>query len=253
MYSAQAKVKEAELNLGYATIRSPVTGLASRSAAARGRLPERPVAGLEAHLRRGDRPDLGDLQRLAEPGCQAWREMAAEEAGRLSRRTSSTRSSSMLSDGTRYPHTGKINFADPSFSQDTGIVHGARRAAQPDERRCGPGMFVTAYVKGAMRPDAIVVPQLAVQQGSQRPPGLRRQRRRAARRCGRSWSATTSATTGHRRRRPACTAGDRVVVDGVLKVVPGTPVKIAAAGAAGGSRRRGGQAGSRGQPRRPKK
>ena len=31
VYSAQAKVKEAELNLGYTTIRSPVTGLTSRS------------------------------------------------------------------------------------------------------------------------------------------------------------------------------------------------------------------------------
>ncbi|MGH8698163.1 MAG: efflux RND transporter periplasmic adaptor subunit, partial [Burkholderiales bacterium] len=31
VYSAQAKVTEAELNLGYTTIRSPVTGLASRS------------------------------------------------------------------------------------------------------------------------------------------------------------------------------------------------------------------------------
>ncbi len=29
-----------------------------------------------------------------------------------------------------------------------------------------PGMFVTAYVQGAMRPNAIVVPQLAVQQGN---------------------------------------------------------------------------------------
>ncbi|UCG98579.1 MAG: efflux transporter periplasmic adaptor subunit, partial [Burkholderiales bacterium] len=26
----------------------------------------------------------------------------------------------VLSDGTRYPYTGKISFADPSFSQDTG-------------------------------------------------------------------------------------------------------------------------------------
>ena len=31
VYAAQAKVKEAELNLGYTTIRSPVTGIASRS------------------------------------------------------------------------------------------------------------------------------------------------------------------------------------------------------------------------------
>ena len=71
----------------------------------------------------------------------------------------------VLSDGTLYPYKGKINFADPSFSQDTGSF--LVRAVLPNPKReLQPGMFVTAYAKGALRPNAIVVPQLAVQQGS---------------------------------------------------------------------------------------
>ena len=70
----------------------------------------------------------------------------------------------MLSDGTRYPHRGKISFADPSFSQETGSF--LVRAVIPNPKRAlQPGMFVTAHVKGAQRPNATVVPQLAVQQG----------------------------------------------------------------------------------------
>jgi hypothetical protein len=61
----------------------------------------------------------------------------------------------VLSDNTPYPHRGKINFADPSFSQDTGSF--LVRAVLPNPKReLRPGMFVTAHVKGALRPNAIV-------------------------------------------------------------------------------------------------
>ena len=71
----------------------------------------------------------------------------------------------VLPGGVVYPYRGKIGFTDPSFSQDTGSF--LVRAVLPNPKlELRPGMFVTAYVKGAMRPNAIVVPQLAVQQGN---------------------------------------------------------------------------------------
>ena len=71
----------------------------------------------------------------------------------------------MLPGGAVYPHRGKIGFTDPSFSQDTGSF--LVRAVLPNPKLdLRPGMFVTAHVMGAMRPNAIVVPQLAVQQGN---------------------------------------------------------------------------------------
>jgi membrane fusion protein (multidrug efflux system) len=136
----------------------------------------------------------------------------------------------VLSDGTRYPHTGRISFADPSFSQDTGSFM-VRGVLPNPKKELRPGMFVTAYLKGAVRPDAIVVPQLAVQQGSN------------------GHLAYVVNQSGAAEIRPVVVgdyvgqkdivvltglhAGDRVVVDGVLKVVPGKPVKIVEPGAAG--------------------
>jgi membrane fusion protein (multidrug efflux system) len=136
----------------------------------------------------------------------------------------------VLSDGKRYPHRGRISFADPSFSQDTGSF--MVRAVLPNPKmELRPGMFVTAYVLGATRPDAIVVPQLAVQQGSN---GHR---------------VYVINAEGNAEVRPVVVgdyigekdiviasglhAGDRVVVDGMLKVVPGRPGRIVEPGAAG--------------------
>jgi membrane fusion protein (multidrug efflux system) len=135
----------------------------------------------------------------------------------------------VLSDGAVYPYKGKINFSDPSFSQDTGSF--LVRAVLPNPKReLRPGMFVTAYLKGALRPNAIVVPQLAVQQGSN------------------GHLVYVVKQDGTAEVRPVVVgdyygekeiviltglhAGDRVVVEGVLKVVPGQPVKIVEPGAA---------------------
>src|SRR5204863_6319963 len=71
----------------------------------------------------------------------------------------------VLPGGIKYPYRGKISFTDPSFSQDTGTF--VVRAVLPNPKQdLRPGMFVTAHVGGATRPNAIVIPQLAVQQGS---------------------------------------------------------------------------------------
>jgi membrane fusion protein (multidrug efflux system) len=135
----------------------------------------------------------------------------------------------VLSDGMPYPHRGKINFADPSFSQDTGSF--LVRAVLPNPKRdLRPGMFVTAYVKGALRPDAIVVPQLAVQQGSNghlvyvvKPDGTAEVRPVVV---GDYYGEKEIVVLS------GLHAGDRVVVDGVLRVAPGQPVKIVEPGAA---------------------
>lgn len=245
VYSAQAKVKEAELNLGYATIRSPVTGLASRSA-------QREGAYLNAQAPDSKLTYVAAIDpiwvtfSISQNQTAAWRELR-EKKQVVFPKDQDFEVEIDLSDGSRYPHTGTINFADPSFSQDTGSFE--VRAVLPNPKRTlRPGMFVTAYVKGAVRPDAIVVPQLAVQQGSN----------------GHLVYVVNQAGTAEVR--PVVVgdyvgqkdivvltglhAGDRVVVDGVLKVVPGKPVKIAEPGAAGAKPQGAGEkpAGAAGKP-----
>jgi membrane fusion protein (multidrug efflux system) len=135
----------------------------------------------------------------------------------------------VMSDGSVYPGIGRINFADPSFSQDTGSF--LVRAVIPNPKRdLRPGMFVTAKVKGSLRPNAIVVPQLAVQQGPNghlvyviKPDGIAEVRPVVV---GEYYGEKDIVIVA------GLHAGDKVVTEGVLKVVPGKPVQSAAAGGA---------------------
>jgi len=163
VYSAQAKVTEAELNLGYATIRSPVTGLASRSLQRQGAFVNSMAESANLTYVAAVDPvwvTFSVSQNLA----AKWRDAFAKKLV-IEPKNRDYTVEIVLPDGTRYPYTGKINFADPSFSQDTGSF--MVRAVLPNPKKeLRPGMFVTAYVSGATRSGAIVVPQLAVQQGS---------------------------------------------------------------------------------------
>jgi membrane fusion protein (multidrug efflux system) len=231
VFSAQAKVKEAELNLGYTTIRSPVTGLASRSQQRQGAYVN--AMSPDANLTYVAAIDPIWVNFSVSQNLTAkWREERAKNQV-IEPKNRDYEVEIVLSDNVPYPYRGKINFADPSFSQDTGSF--LVRAVLPNPKReLRPGMFVTVYVKGALRPNAIVVPQLAVQQGSN------------------GHLVYVVNQEGRAEVRPVVVgdyfgekeivilsglhAGDRVVVDGVLKVVPGQPVKIVEPGAAGAAK-----------------
>ena len=228
VFSAQAKVTEAELNLGYTTIASPVTGLASRSLQREG-----------AYLN-----SLSDTAKLTYVAAidPIWVNFSISQ-NQVAKWGDLTKKGLLVPpknqdyivelemiDGSIYPEKGKINFADPSFSQETGAF--LVRAVLPNpKQQLRPGMFVTARVKGSVRPDAIVVPQLAVQQGSNghlvyvvKEDGTAEVRPVVV---GDYYGTRDIVImTGLR-------AGDRVVTEGVLKVVPGRPVQIVEPGAAG--------------------
>jgi membrane fusion protein (multidrug efflux system) len=231
VYSAQAKVTEAELNLGYTTIRSPVTGLASRAA-------QRQGAYINAQSESANLTYVAAIDpiwvnfSISQNQLAKWR----DEIGKkllLEPKNRDYDIEIVMPDGAVLPQRGKINFSDPSFSQDTGSF--LVRAVLPNPKReLRPGMFVTAYAKGALRPDAIVVPQLAVQQGSN------------------GHLVYVVKADGTAEVRPVMVgdyygekeiviltglhAGDRVVVDGVLKVTAGQPVKIVEPGEAAGAK-----------------
>ena len=243
VFSAQAKFKQADLNLGYTTIRSPVTGYSGRAL-------QRQGAYINA---------VGDSAKLSyvaavEPMwvnfSMSQNQLAqirdlVQKGQLVAPKNQDFEVELVLSDGKVYPFTGKINFADPTFSQDTGSFQ--VRAVLPNPKReLRPGMFVTANVKGGTRPNAVIVPQLAVQQGAK------------------GHVVYVVKEDGTAEVRPVVVgdysgekgiliasglqAGDKVVVEGALKVVPGQPVKIgepAAAGtaeAAGAKSAKGGEA-----------
>jgi membrane fusion protein (multidrug efflux system) len=229
VYSAQASLTQAELNLGYATIRSPVTGLAGRALQRQGAFVNSTAESANLTYVAAINPIWVSFS-ISQNQAARW----AEEVrlGQVVRPKSLDYEIDLvMPDGTPFPQKGRINFADPSFSPDTGSF--TVRAVLPNPKmQMRPGMFVTALMKGAVRPNAFVVPQLAVQQGSNghlvyvvNAAGNAEVRPVVV---GDYVDQTLIVITG------GLKAGDRVVVDGVLKVVPGQPVKIvdAAAGAA---------------------
>ena len=134
-------------------------------------------------------------------------------------------------DGTTYPHEGVLDFADVGLRAETGSRQARVVFPNPD-RLLMPGQFVTVRFHGVPNPNAILVPQRAVQQG---PKGtvvyvvgdgnkLEIRNVKATVWRGNDWLIEDGLR-----------AGERIMVDGFQRVIPGAevkPVKAAAQSAA---------------------
>lgn len=222
--SAKAQVQDAEINLGYTTIRSPLTGLAGRSEKREGSLV---TTGQDSLLTTVVQLDPMWVNFSA--GENDVLKFRAEKAsGKLKANEEKAEVELVLADGSTYPYQGRINYVAPTIDQKTGTL--ALRAEMPNpEGRLSPGLFVRVRVKGAVRTDVIMVPQRAVMQGPQgkfvyvvdednkaevKPVSV-------GDFYGEQWIITSGLSDG-----------DQVVVDGVIKVRPGAPVKIVTPAAA---------------------
>ena len=222
-YSAQANLDKAQLDLSYTIIKSPVTGVSSKALLREG-----------AYLQpSGTNSQLTYVAQLNPiwidfTVSQNQRAFFGEEVqqGRLSLPKDQAYEVELeLSDGKRYPHKGKVNFADPSFSKETGTFLVRAEVPNPKEE-LRPGMFVKAFLKGAVRPNAIVVPQKAVQQTSNgHTVYVANAKDQAEIRpvvvgewIGEDWIINKGLK-----------AGDRVIVEGFQRLAPGAPVKVVSA------------------------
>ena len=216
---AKARVVQAELDLGYCTITTPVSGLSSYAVVREG-----------AYMGMGE--NLLTYVAQLDP---MWVEFSISENQMLKRKDNIEKGiirapadrnfdiEIVLADGSIYPHTGKITFSDASLSEATGTFLIRAEVDNPDDQ-LRPGQFVRVHIKGSVRPNAILVPQEAVQQGAQG-----------------SFVWVVNAK-GKAEFRPVTVgpwhdkdwfidtglkAGDTVVVTGALKLRPGVPVSIA--------------------------
>jgi membrane fusion protein (multidrug efflux system) len=114
---------------------------------------------------------------------------------------------------------GKIEFVSPRVDDATGTV--AIRAVLDNPGGAVPGRIVRAHVEGVTVPNSLVIPKRAVMHGAQ---GTyvwtvdgNNQVAPAPVVLGALAGNDVAVTAG-------LSAGSRVVVDGVLKVIPGVPV-----------------------------
>jgi membrane fusion protein (multidrug efflux system) len=128
----------------------------------------------------------------------------------------------ILADGTTFSQSGRIDFANPAFNTETGTFL-VRAVFDNPNGTLRPGQFVRARVSGAIRPNSILVPQRAVLQGAKSHfVWVVDDQSKARQRVievgdwhGEDWFVSDGLK-----------AGERIVVDGALRVSPGSSLKI---------------------------
>jgi multidrug efflux system membrane fusion protein len=149
----QAGVETARLNLGYCTIRSPIDGRAGSLLIQRGNVVKAIDGGPLVVINRVD-PIFVSFsvpeRRLAEI-------QAARAAGRLKVKV-------LLAGDEDRPLAGELTFLDNAVDQTTGTIRLKGRFPNK-ERRLWPGQFVSVRLSTGSRPDAVVVPAPALQTG----------------------------------------------------------------------------------------
>ncbi|NJN45747.1 MAG: efflux RND transporter periplasmic adaptor subunit [Candidatus Competibacteraceae bacterium] len=215
--SAKAQVDEAEINLGYATIRSPLTGLAGRSEKREGSLV---TAGQDSQLTTIVRLDpIWVNFSVGENEVLKFRQ--ERDTGKL-RDIDNTQVELVLADGSVYPEKGIINYVAPSIDRETGTL--ALRGELPNSKGVlSPGLFVRVRLEGAVRTDVLMVPQRSVMQGAQGKfvyvvdEGGKAEAKpvQVGDFYGDQWIVTGGLN-----------GGEQVVVDGAIKIRPDSQVKI---------------------------
>src|SRR4051812_14646394 len=217
--AAKARLTEAKLSLSYTKVEAPVSGVASRSMRSEGSL----VGGPETLLTTVMQVDpiwvnfgIPDNEQ-----AQFSREVAA---GRIAMPQDGAFEVALrLADGSVYDQAGKLNFSDVRVSPTTGTREARAELPNPGGR-LRPGEFVRVILKGATRPNAVTVPQRAVLEGPQGKFVYVVDEKNTAQPrpievgdwAGDAWIVNKGVQPG-----------DRVIVEGLMRLGPGAPVKIA--------------------------
>ena len=160
--AAKAKVAEAELDLSCATIRAPITGLASFAIKHDG-----------SYISEGENSMLTYIAavdpiwvKFSVSENQWLHQQDEAKAGRLVFPLDDAfEVEVVLADGKIYPEKGRLTYTDLAFSRDTGTYMVRAEVPNPQED-LSPGQFVHVRLLGAVRPKAILLPKRAVLQGA---------------------------------------------------------------------------------------
>ncbi|HLO26664.1 MAG TPA: efflux RND transporter periplasmic adaptor subunit [Geobacteraceae bacterium] len=215
---AKSELETAQLNLSYCTITSPVTGLAGAALQQDGAY----VNPQNSQLTTVEvlSPIWVNFS-ISENEVQRYRDQIARRL-LIPAKSGNYEVDVIMVDGSLFPYKGRITFAAPSYNAKTGTFLLRASVANP-AGVLRPNQYVRARLKGAIRPNAIVVPQRAVQQGAKghfvwvvgrdgkaeyRPVTVGEWH-------GDDWFITEGLR-----------AGDRVVVDGGPTLQPGAAVNV---------------------------
>jgi len=222
--AARAALKTAQINLDYTRVTAPISGITSAEVRSEGSLVQAGEGSLLTKISQLD-PIYVKFS-LSDNDVLKTQKLAAD--GKLRLPAGNRYSVSLkLPDGSQYGREGVIDFADRVIDPTTGTSATRATFANP-QGQLRPGQFVRVVLKGATRVGALVVPQPAVlstQQGKMvwvvgkdnkvepRPLQL----------------ADTTAESGGFIVESGLKAGDKVIIDNLIKLRPGAAVAPQAA------------------------
>ncbi len=210
--AGRAAVDAARINLGYATVRAPISGIAGKQQVTEGALVGQGTATLLTTVDQVDplyvnfSISVSELERIR--SAVATRDGEAEVVVRLP-------------DGREHPQRGVLDFTSDVVDPATGAVSLRARIPNPDKRLL-PGTYVTLVATLGTQPGVFAIPQAAVLRDANGPYVLvvgsdgkvARKNVQAASASGGNWIVTEGIA-----------AGDQVIVAGVQKVRPDAPAK----------------------------
>lgn len=237
---AKGTLAKAELDLSYTTILAPMPGRIGTSPVYEGAyvdagpnsllatvvasdpiyvafsISEREILSWQRAVEAGRIRFEGDPEPPANLTSEQLRELRMQRS-----RDAKVKVEITLIDGATYPHIGELNFIDVVVNPQTGTAFVRADVPNPEER-LKPGQFVKAALLGWERPNTLVVPQRAV---VQQPTG------QFVYVVGEGDKAELRGiTTGQWHEDgwivdSGLAPGDRVIVDGTLRIQPGVPIK----------------------------
>ncbi len=208
--ATQAEVRNAEINLGYSTVRAPISGQTNRSTVTAGALVTASQAEPLVTIQRLD-PIYVDINQSSAELLRLRQQLSQ---GSLNS-SNNTKVKLKLEDGSYYPVEGRLAFSDASVNPETGTV--TLRAVFPNSNHLLlPGMFATAQIVQGVIPNAILIPQAAI---SRTPTGQAMAMIVNAKGIVEPRPVTTVGTQGSNWIvTEGLQTGDKVIVDGVAKV-----------------------------------
>ena len=155
--AAEAQVETAKLNLGFTQVHSLITGVAGQATTQVGNL-----VGPQSVLTSVSQMDPIKIYfSLSDAEYLALEKRAKTGGADLLSGAANVPLTLRLSDGTTYPHTGKIVFVDRQMNQQTGAIRIAAAFANPGNV-LRPGQFGRVTANTEVRQDAILLPQSVV-------------------------------------------------------------------------------------------
>ncbi len=217
--AGKAAVESARINIEYTKVTAPISGRIGRSSVTDGALVTASQPAALATIQQLS-PIYVDVTQSSAELLSLKHNLAS---GLLKRDSAAqARVRLLLEDGSTYPLTGTLKFSEVTVDQSTGSV--TLRAIFPNPNHTLlPGMFVRAILEEGVNEHAILIPQRGV---TRNPAGdavvmvvggeekVEPRVIKVLRTVGENWLVSEGLK-----------AGDRVILEGLQKARPGTPVK----------------------------